>query len=55
MRVSPLPCVAIGGITVESAGQAYATGVAGVCAISGLLRASNVEARARSFRRAAGR
>ncbi len=52
---SPIPCVAIGGISAEGATAVYATGVAGVCAISGILRSTDPEARARLFRQAAGR
>ena len=50
-----MPCVAIGGITTGKAAEVYRTGVAGVCAISALLRPVDTEAAVQAFRAAAAR
>jgi thiamine-phosphate pyrophosphorylase len=51
-RLTTLPLVAIGGITVERAGDVIAAGADGVAVISGLWSADDVEARARQYRAA---
>lgn len=48
-QVARKPLVAIGGITLERAGEVIAAGADSVAVISDLLRASDISARARAF------
>jgi thiamine-phosphate pyrophosphorylase len=48
-RLSPLPVVAIGGITVDRAASVRAAGASAMAVISGLLSASDLAQRARAF------
>lgn len=53
-RLSPLPVVAIGGITPERAGLCIECGASGVCMISAISRAVNPELAAKDFASALG-
>jgi thiamine-phosphate pyrophosphorylase len=48
-KAVPLPLVAIGGITLENAPQAFAAGAQSVAALSGLLRRRDIAGRVRIF------
>ena len=50
-----VPCVAIGGITPDSAPHAIRAGVSGVCAISAILGQQDIAGAVRDFRRAIAR
>jgi thiamine-phosphate pyrophosphorylase len=54
-RASPLPIVAISGITLENIGEVAKTGVACAAVASGLFNAEDIEARARMMLNAWGR
>ncbi len=47
--LAPVPCVAIGGITVEHAPAVYASGVSGIAVVSALSYADDVQAAAKAF------
>jgi thiamine-phosphate pyrophosphorylase len=49
-RAIPVPIVAIGGITVENAGELLAAGVDAIAVITALFEADDIERRAREFR-----
>lgn len=51
--LSPVPCVAIGGITTEHAPAVYSTGVTGIAVVSALSYADDVRAVAKALRAAA--
>lgn len=51
-RAARIPCVAIGGITVENAAGLLASGAAGVCVISAILGSGNPRAAAAALWRA---
>ena len=48
-ETSPVPVIAIGGITPGNAGEVMATGAVGVAAVSALLKADNPEQAARDL------
>ena len=48
-RIPGVPCVAIGGITVENAPSVIAAGADAIAVISALFDAPDIEARAREF------
>lgn len=50
VSVSPVPCVAIGGITAEDAGPIVASGAAGVAVVSAICGTADPAAAARRFR-----
>jgi thiamine-phosphate pyrophosphorylase len=52
MPRAPLPCVAIGGIGLDSAAAIRATGVAGIAVVSAICAAADPEAAARALREA---
>ncbi len=53
--VSPVPCVAIGGITVERAREVAGAGVAGIAVVAAICAASEPTAAAAELRRRTGR
>jgi thiamine-phosphate pyrophosphorylase len=52
---APVPCVGIGGISIERARAVYATGVTGIAVVSALSYADDARAAARALREARGR
>ena len=51
-RIGAIPLVAIGGLTLERAGQVYAAGADSIAVVSDVLQAPNPEARAHEWVRA---
>ena len=50
VQATPLPCVAIGGITLENAAAVMQTGVQGVAVVSAIMSAADPQQAARSLR-----
>lgn len=50
-RLTPLPCVAIGGISIENAASAWATGVDGLAVVSAICAATDPKEAAEAIRR----
>ncbi len=51
-RLSAVPAVAIGGVTVDDAGALHGSGLAGLAVVSGICAAADPEAAARAYRAA---